>query len=87
MVEAGVGNNDQAGLLEGTSDVVGEVTGSETASDGLGTSVGSEFKNSTVTVSPGRDYTDVIWVFYGGDDTGSKDEFLPGLSDVDNMDT
>ena len=52
MVEAGVGNNDQAGLLEGASDVVGEVTGSETASDGLGTSVGSEFKNSTVTVSP-----------------------------------
>ena len=51
MVEVGVGNNDQAGLLEGTGDVVGEVTGGEAASDGLGTSVGSEFENSTVTVS------------------------------------
>lgn len=47
----GVGNNDQAGLLEGPGDVVGEVTRGETASDGLGTSVCSEFENSTVTVS------------------------------------
>jgi len=52
VVEAGVGNNDQAGFLEGASDVVGEVTGSEAAGDGLGTGVGSEFENSTVTVSP-----------------------------------
>jgi len=52
MVEAGVGNNDQAGFLEGASDVVGEVTGGEAASNGLGTSVGGEFENSTVAVSP-----------------------------------
>jgi len=52
MVEPGIGNNDQAGFLEGASDIVGEVTGGEAASDGLGTSVGGEFKNSTVAVSP-----------------------------------
>ena len=52
MVEAGVGNDDQAGFLEGAGDIVGEVTGSEAASDSLGTGVGSEFENSTVAVSP-----------------------------------
>ena len=52
MVEARVGDNDQAGFLEGASDVVGEVTGSEAASDGLGTSVGGEFENGTLAVSP-----------------------------------
>ena len=52
MVEAGVGNNDQPGFLEGAGDVVGEVTRGKTASDSLGTGVGSEFENSTVAVSP-----------------------------------
>jgi len=51
VVEAGVGNNDQPWFLEGTSDVVGEVTGRETASDGLGAGVGSEFENGTVSIS------------------------------------
>lgn len=51
MVEMGVGNNDQAGFLEGASDVVGEVTRGEAASDGLGTSVGGEFENGAVAVS------------------------------------
>ena len=50
MVEARVGDDDQAGLLEGASDVVGEVTGGEAASNGLSTSVGSEFENSSVAV-------------------------------------
>ena len=52
MVETGVGDNDQAGFLEGPSDVVGEVTRGEAASDGLGAGVGGEFENGTVTVSP-----------------------------------
>jgi hypothetical protein len=52
VVEAGVGDNDQAGFLERASNVVGKVTGSEPPGDGLGTGVGSEFENSTVAVSP-----------------------------------
>lgn len=51
MIEAGVGNNDQAGFLEGAGNVVGEVTGGEATSDGLGTGVCSKFENSTVAIS------------------------------------
>lgn len=87
MVEPGVGDNDQAGLLEGASDVVGEISGGKAASDRLGTGVGSEFENSTMTVSSRRDHTDVIRVFYSGDDTGSKNKLLPCLSDIDDVDT
>jgi len=52
MVETGVGDNDQAGFFEGASDVVGEVTRGEAASDSLGAGVGSEFENGTVAISP-----------------------------------
>ena len=52
MVETGVGNNDQAGFLEGAGDIIGEVTGGETASDGLGTGVGGELENCTMTEGP-----------------------------------
>ena len=51
MIEAGVGNNDQAGFLKRAGDVVGEVTRGKAASNSLGAGVGSEFEDSTVTVS------------------------------------
>ena len=37
VVDAGVGDDDQAGFFEGARDVVCEVSGGETAGDGLGT--------------------------------------------------
>jgi hypothetical protein len=41
-VGAGISDDDEAGFLEGSSDVVGEVTGGETTSDGDGTGVCGE---------------------------------------------
>ena len=52
MVKAGVGDHDQAWFLEGAGDVIGKVTGGKAASDGLGTSVGGEFENSTMAIRP-----------------------------------
>jgi hypothetical protein len=40
-----------------------------------------------VTVWTGRDDTDIIWVLNGSDDTSSENEFFPGLSNVENMNT
>ena len=57
-VGAGVGDDDQAGLPERTGDVVGEVTRSETTSDGGGAGVGSELEDGTLSVGTGRDDTD-----------------------------
>lgn len=57
-VGAGVGDDDQAGLLERAGDVVGEVTGGEATGNGDGTGVGGELQDGTLTVGTGRDDTD-----------------------------
>lgn len=76
-VGAGVGDDDQTGLLEGPGDVVGEGTGGEATGDGLGAGVGGELEDGTLTVGTGGDDTDVGGVVDGGDDTGSQDDLLP----------
>ena len=86
-VGTGVGDDDQAGLLEGAGDVVGEVTGRETASNRLRASVCGELEDRTVAVRAGGDDTDIVRVLDGGDDTGSENDLLPGLANVDNVDT
>ena len=76
-VGAGVGDDDQTGLLERPGDVVGEGTGRETTGNGDGTSVGGELEDGTLTIRTGRDDTDVGGVVDSGDNTGSKDDLLP----------
>lgn len=87
VVDAGVGDDDDAGLLERTGDVVGEGTGGEAAGNGSGTSVGGELEDGTVAEGAARDDTDVSGVLDGSEDAGSEDELLPGLADVDQVDT
>jgi hypothetical protein len=76
-VGARVGNDDQAGLLEGTGDVVGERTGGEATGDGGSTSVGGELEDGTLSVGTGGDDADVRRVVDGDDDTGGEDDLLP----------
>jgi hypothetical protein len=76
-VSAGIGDNDEAGFLEGSSNVVGEVTGGETTSNGDGTGVRGEFQDSTLTVWASRDNTYVSWVVDSCDNSGGKNDFLP----------
>ena len=76
-IGAGIGHNDEAGLLEGSGDVVGEVTGGEATSDGSGTSVSSELEDGSLTIGTSRDNTDVGWVVNCNDDAGSHDNLLP----------
>ena len=40
-----------------------------------------------MTVRSGRDDADVVGVVDGGQDSGGKDNLLPGLSDVDEVDS
>lgn len=87
VVDTGVGDNDHTGLLEGTGDVVGEGAGGESASDGSSTGLGGELEDGTLTVLATRDDTDVGRVLDGSKDTGSEDDLLPGLADVEKVDT
>src|SRR5690606_26601118 len=76
-VGAGVRDDDQAGLLERTGDVVGEGTGGEAASDGLGAGVGGGLENGTLAVGTSRDDANVARVVDGSNDAGREDELLP----------
>ena len=86
-IGAGVGDDDEAGLLERTGDVVGEGTGGEATGNGDGAGVGGELEDGTLAVGTGRDDTDVGGVVNGGDDAGGEDNLLPGLADVDDVHT
>ncbi len=83
-VGARVGNDDQARFLEGAGDVVGEVTGGETTSNGDGSSVCSKLEHGTLTVGTSRDDTDVGRVVNCGDDAGCEDNFLPARAEISN---
>lgn len=87
VVNTRVGDDDQPGLLERAGDVVGEATGGEATGDGLCTGVGSVFQHGAVAVRAGGDDTDIVRVLDGGNDPGCEDEFLPGLANVENVDT
>ncbi len=76
-VGAGVGDDDQTGLLEGSSDVVGEGAGGEAAGNGNGAGVGGELEDRTLAVGAGGDDTDVGGVVDSGDDAGGEDDLLP----------
>src|SRR5262245_25509049 len=87
VVHSGIRDDDEPWFFEGAGDVVREGTGGETACDGLGAGVGGIFENCTVSVWSGGDDADIVWVFDGCDYTGGEDDFLPGLSDVYDVNT
>jgi hypothetical protein len=87
VVDSGVGNDDYSGFLEGFGDVIGEVTGGESTGNSLSTGETSHLEDSSVTVRSGRDDGNVIGVLDGGENSGSEDELLPSLADVEDVDT
>jgi hypothetical protein len=72
-----VGNNDEAGFLERSGNVIGKVTWGETTSNGDGTGVGGELENGTLTIWTGRNDTDIGWVVYSCDNSGSENNLFP----------
>jgi hypothetical protein len=49
-IGTGIGDDNEAGLLERAGDVVGEVTGGETTGNGDSTGVSSELQDGALTV-------------------------------------
>ena len=78
VVGAGVRDDDQARLLEGARDVVGQRTGGEATGDGGGAGVVGELEDGALAVGTGGDDADVGGVVDGGDDAGREDDLLPG---------
>lgn len=86
VVHARVGDDDETRLLERAGDVVGERTGREAARDRLCTGVGGVLEHRAVAVRPGRDHTDVARVLNSGNNTSGKDDLLPSLANVEDVD-
>lgn len=82
-----VSDNHQSWLLERTGDVVGEVTWGESAGNRGGAGVGSELQDSSLTEGSRGAHHNVGGVRNGSNDSGSQHDLLPGLGDVDDVDT
>lgn len=76
-VSTGVGNDDQAWLLERASDVVGEVTGREATSNSDSSGMSSELEDSTLAVRTGGNDANISRVVDSCDDAGCENDFLP----------
>jgi hypothetical protein len=91
MVLQGISNNQQSWLGVLGLDIVGECTWGETTSNGLDTSVTSELENGTLGIwgscSLNCDDANIGGVLNGNNNTGSEDKLLPGLADVNNVES
>lgn len=76
-IGTGVGDNNEARLFKRTSDVIGEVTRSETTSDGSSASVSSELQNSTLTERTSRDSANVGRVVNCSNNSRGEDDLFP----------
>lgn len=69
--------NEEAGLFERASDVVGQITRSEATSSSSSAGVSGEFEHSTLTIRTSRNNGDVSGVVDSCNDASCKDDFFP----------
>ena len=74
-------------LFERTRVVIGECTRSESASNGSSANVCGEFQDCPLSIRSGADNSDICGILNGCDNPSSKDDFLPGLANVDDVNT
>ena len=86
-IDTGISDDQKSGLSELLGDLVGEGTGGESAGNALAASVLGELQHGTLAVRAGRDHDDILGVLDGGDDSGGEHQLLPGLAQVDDVDT
>merc|ERR1719167_1160881 len=87
MVAPGVGDEKEPGLPEGSLDLVSEGSGGEAASDGGAANVPGKLEDSTLGIWAAGDHIDVLWVLNSSNGPGGKNQLLPGLLQVDDVDT
>ncbi|GMT17755.1 hypothetical protein PFISCL1PPCAC_9052, partial [Pristionchus fissidentatus] len=87
VVNTGVRDDEESGLLEVLLGSVGKATGLEATEDSGSSGVSGELEKSTLGVRAGRDDDDVGGVLNCGDSASSQEKLLPSLADVDDMDS
>ena len=79
-ISARVGDDDEAGLFERASDVVGEIARGEATSDSNGAGVSGELEDGSLTVRTSGDDGDIGGVVDSYDDASCEDNFFPSSS-------
>jgi len=87
-IALGVNNNQKLGFSELFGVLIGEGTGGPSGGRvGGGTSVLSILDDGSLTVGSGADNDDFFGSVDGGDDSSGELDLLPGLFEVDDVDT
>ena len=74
-----VSDDDKTRLFERASNVICEVSWSETTRDGRSSCMGGELQDRTLTIRTSRNDSDIGGVLDRDDYTGREDNFLPKL--------
>merc|ERR1719192_2823262 len=86
VVRPGVADHQQSGLTEGSLDLISEGSGSEPSSNRGAVDVPGELEDGPLGVrSTGTD-EHVSGILHSSDSTGSQQDLLPGLLQVDDVD-
>jgi len=87
VIGAGVGEDQQTWLEESLLDLVSEGSRGVTSGNGVSASVSSKLQDGSLSLRLGRDNADIGGVLDGHNNSGCKLELLPGLADVDQVNT
>lgn len=87
VVTSWVADDDESWLQELLGVLIGKGTWGPLSTEVVGSGVGSELEDSSLGVGSAGDNEDILWVLNGGNDSSSKHELLPGLGNVDVVDS
>jgi len=88
LIRLGVNDNQELGFLELLGVLIGKGTrGPSGRRGGGGTSVFGVLDDGSLSVGSSANNNDIFWLVDGGNDSSSELNFLPGLFNVDDVDT
>lgn len=85
MVKSRIADNDESWLLELLGVLIGQGTGNPLASEVVALGVRGELQDGSLGIGSAGDNKDILGVLLldGGDDSGGNHNLLPGLGEVD----
>lgn len=82
-----VSQDKQTRLLEALLNLIGEGTGCMAPGQSLAAGVLAELEHGALSIRTSRQDTHILRILNAYDDASSHDELVPGLAQVDNVDT
>jgi hypothetical protein len=87
VISSWVADNDKSWLQEFLGVLIGKGTWGPLSTEVVSSGVGSELEDSSLGVGSAGDNEDILWVLNGSNDSSSKHELLPGLTNVEVVDS